>query len=96
MIQIEALPDPVPRYCTTCMHPLTWVYVHHLQRNVAVVPLDGPDRFSFRIHTCSLKPDRTWRYVETVPRGKTVRGRRQARLAAAAATQKLNEKEQDR
>lgn len=92
MIEIEDLPSPLPLACSTCMQPLTWVYVHHLQRNVAVIPLGEPDRFSFRIHTCDIKPERTWRYIQLVPPETTERGRSEARLVAVQALKKLNEK----
>lgn len=94
MIEIEDLPSPVPLYCTTCMEPLTWIYVHHLKRNIAVVPLREPDRFSFRIHTCELKPERTWRHVQRVTPEIARRGANRAKaVLAAAAKQKLIEKE---
>ncbi len=88
MIEIEDLPSPLPLACSTCMEPLTWVYVHHIRRNVAVVPLRGVDRFSFRIHVCDLKPARDWRYVQKVSAETTRRGMRKARLVAAAAESK--------
>lgn len=88
MIEIEALPSPLPLACSTCCEPLTWIYVHHLARNIAVVPLRGVDRFSFRIHTCDLKPSRDWRYVQKVAPETTRRGMRRARMVAAAAEAK--------
>jgi len=93
--EVEALPEDAPRYCTTCMEPLTWIHVFHLNRNVAVVPLGEPDRFSFRIHTCALPgPARTWRHVQKVAPETTRRGARRARLAIAEAKAKSgNEKE---
>lgn len=96
MIEIEDLPSPLPLACSTCCEPLTWVYVHHLQRNIAVIPLREPDRFSFRIHTCDLKPDRTWRYIQLVSPETTTKGRSEARLVAVQAMKKLNEKENRR
>lgn len=88
MIEIESLPTPVPRACSTCNEPLTWVYVHHLARNIAVIPLRGVDRFSFRIHTCNLSSARDWRYVQKVAPETTRRGMRRARMVAAAAEAK--------
>lgn len=63
------------------MSPLTWIWVYHVKRMVAVVPVQGADRFTFRIHTCDLAPERTWRYVERYPARVRERG---ARRAAAA------------
>lgn len=88
MIEIEDLPAPLPLACSECMEPLTWIWVHHLRRNIAVVPLRGLDRFSFRIHTCRLTADRTWRHVQKVAPETTRRGARRARLAIAEAKTK--------
>lgn len=93
MIEIDDLPNPVPLACSTCMEPLTWIWVHHLRRNIAVVPLGQPDRFSFRIHTCSLKPERTWRHMQKVSPELTRRGARKARAVLAAKAQKRSDKE---
>lgn len=94
MIEIEDLPSPLPKACSTCMEPLTWVYVHHIHRNVAVVPLEGPDRFSFRIHTCNLRRERDWRNVQRYPPRALRRGARRVRAALeAAAAQRLTEKD---
>jgi hypothetical protein len=91
MIQIEEPPDV--RACTTCMSPLTWIWVHHLSRNVAVVPVAGVDRFTFRIHTCELKAERTWRHLERYPPEVRSRGARRARAVLAANAQKRTKKE---
>lgn len=88
MIEIEDLPSPLPTACSTCMEPLTWIFVHHLRRNISVVPLRGVDRFSFRIHTCNLSAARDWRYVQKVAPETTRRGMRRARMVAAAAAEK--------
>lgn len=77
MISVEEPPDV--RACSTCMSPLTWIYVYHLNRTVAVVPVQGVDRFTFRLHTCELKPERTWRHVQKVAPETARRGARQAR-----------------
>lgn len=92
MIEIDDLPDPLPLACSNCWEPLTWVWVHHLKRNVAVIPLREPDRFSFRIHTCELKPERTWRHVQRVSPAVQARGARRARAVLAAQAQRLTEK----
>jgi hypothetical protein len=92
MIEIESLPDPVPLACSSCMEPLTWIYVHHLKRNVAVVPLRGVDRWSFRLHTCVLKPERTWRNVQREHPDTARRGAKRVR-AVLAAKSKIASKE---
>lgn len=86
MIQIDDLPDPTPLACSTCMSPLTWIWVHHLRRNVAVIPVSGVDRWTFRIHTCRLTADRTWRNVQVVDPRTARHGARRARAAIAAKT----------
>lgn len=91
MIQIEEPPDI--RACSTCMSPLTFIYVYHLQRTVAVVPVSGVDRMTFRLHTCQLKSERTWRHVQRVNPETTRRGVRKARAILAAKANKLTEKE---
>lgn len=88
MTEIEDLPSPLPLACSTCCEPLTWIWVHHLARNIAVIPLRDVDRFSFRIHTCNLSAARDWRYVQKVAPETTRRGMRKARLVAAAAASK--------
>jgi len=77
MIQVEEPPDV--RACSTCMLPLTWIFVHHLNRNIAVVPVRDIDRWTFRIHTCELKPERTWRSVQTQHPETARRGARRAK-----------------
>lgn len=84
MIEIEEPPEG-RTCCSTCMNPLTWVYLFHQQRTVAVVPVHDIDRFTFRIHTCELKPERTWRNVQRVDPKTAKRGARRARAALAAA-----------
>lgn len=86
MITIEEPPET--RACSTCMSPLTYAYVFHLGRTVAFVPVPGVDRFTVRIHTCDMKPERTWRHVQKVSPETTRRGMRRARLVAAAAAEK--------
>lgn len=83
MIEIEDLPSPLPLACSTCMEPLTWVYVHHIRRNIAVIPLRDVDRWSFRLHTCQISNERTWRHVQKVAPETTRRGIRRARMALA-------------
>lgn len=90
-IIIEDLPNPVPLACSTCMEPLTWIYVHHLARNVAVIPLRGLDRWSFRLHTCVLKPERTWRNVQRESPETATRGARRARAVLNANSKKRTE-----
>lgn len=93
MIEIEDLPSPLPLACSTCMEPLTWVFVHHIRRNVAVVPLRGPDRFSFRIHTCNLPPARDWRNVQRYPPRALRRGAKRAKaIFEATAAEKRKER----
>lgn len=86
MIEIEEPPDD-QQACSTCMSPLTWIYVHHLRRNVAVVPVqNGIDRYTFRLHTCPLTVERTWRHVQLVDPKITKRGARRARAVLDAKT----------
>lgn len=85
MIEVEEPPDV--RACSSCMRPLTWVYVHHLSRNVSVVPVDGEDRFTFRLHVCNLDQDkdrRPWKYVQTQSPETARRGAKRARAVLAA------------
>ena len=91
MIEIESLPSPLPLACSTCCEPLTWIYVHHIGKNIAVIPLRDVDRFSFRIHTCSLAPARDWRHVQRVSPRTARRGARRARAALEAAARKRKE-----
>lgn len=88
MITIEEPPDT--RACSTCMSPLTWIWVHHLARNVAVVPVHDIDRWTFRLHTCPLTAERTWRHVQRVDPKTAKRGARRARAALAAAAGRPN------
>jgi hypothetical protein len=74
------------------MSPLTFVYIYHLSRTVAVVPVQGVDRFTFRIHTCDMKPERTWRNVQIVDPKVAARGARRVR-AVLAAKSKIASKE---
>jgi hypothetical protein len=90
VITIEEPPDT--RACSTCMSPLTWIYVHHLSRNVAVIPVSDVDRFTFRIHTCTLKPERTWRNVQREHPDVARRGAKRVR-AVLAAKAKIASKE---
>jgi len=89
VIEIEEPPDV--RACSTCMSPLTWIFVHHLSRNVAVIPVHDVDRFTFRIPTCVLKAERTWRNVQRVSPELTKRGAKRARAVLAAKTKKRTE-----
>jgi hypothetical protein len=91
MIEIESLPDPVPLACSSCMEPLTWIYVHHLKRNVAVIPLRGVDRWSFRLHTCRLSAERTWRNVQREEPETARRGARRVRAVLAAKSKASKE-----
>lgn len=84
MIEIQE-PPTYRDACSSCMKPLTYVYVFHLARTVAVVPVHDIDNYTFRIHTCELKPERTWRNVQRVDPQTTKRGARRARAALAAA-----------
>lgn len=86
MIEIEEPPDTLA--CSTCMNPLTWIWVHHLSRNIAVIPVHDVDRYTFRIHTCTLKAERTWRNVQRVSPELTRRGARRARAVLAAKADK--------
>lgn len=90
MIQIEE-PPVDQRACSTCMSPLTWIYVHHLARNVAVVPVQGVDRMTFRLHTCEMHPEKTWRHVQRVDPKVTARGARRARAVLAGKGKTLTE-----
>lgn len=90
MITIEE-PPVDQRACSTCMSPLTWIYVHHLSRNVAVVPVRDIDRYTFRLHTCPLTAERTWRNVQRVDPKITRRGARRVRAVLAAKTKELTE-----
>jgi hypothetical protein len=92
-MEIESAPEPLPLACSTCCEPLTWVYPLHLKRWIAVIPLRDVDRYSFRLHTCALKPERTWRHVQRVPPELTLRGAKRARAALAAKAKKHTEKE---
>jgi hypothetical protein len=84
VIQIEEPPTD-QRACSTCMSPLTWIFVFHLNRTVAVVPVHDIDRWTFRLHTCPLTAERTWRHVQRVDPKTAKRGARRARAALAAA-----------
>lgn len=81
MIQIDEAPET--RACSTCMSPLTWIYVYHLQRTIAVIPVQGLDRMTFRLHTCVLKPERTWRHVQKQDPRTAKRGAAKARAELA-------------
>lgn len=89
MIEIEDEPLE-PRACSTCMSPLTYIYVYHISKTIAVVPVSGVDRMTFRLHTCRLEPARTWRHVQKVDPVITRRGARRARAALAAAAGRPN------
>lgn len=89
MITIEE--PPTREACSTCMKPLTFVYAFHLGRTVAVVPAEGPDRFTFRIHTCEMHPEKTWRHVQRVDPKVTQRGARRARAVLAGKGKTLTE-----
>jgi hypothetical protein len=82
VIQIDEAPNV--HACSTCMSPLTWIYVYHLQKTVAVVPMPGPDRMNFRLHTCPLKPGRTWKHVQIYPPRVAHRGAARARAELEA------------
>lgn len=94
MIQVDEPPDV--RACTTCMHPLTWIWVHHLSRNVAVVPVEGLDRWTFRLHTCRVdeeKSKRPWKYVQTQSPETARRGAKRARMVLASKNKRRTEEE---
>lgn len=92
MIEIEEPPDV--RACSECMSPLTWIYLFHLSRTVAVVPVQGVDRMTFRLHTCRIdeqKAKKPWRYVQTVEPEIARRGAKRARAVLAAKKTKRTE-----
>ncbi len=91
MIQIED--PPAVKACSECMNPLTYAYVFHLGRTVAFVPVQGVGRYAVRIHTCQMKPERTWRHVQKVHPETTRRGARKARAVLAAKAKERIEKE---
>lgn len=97
MIEIEDEPQE-PRACSECMNPLTYIYVYHLKRTIAVIPMPGVDRMTFRLHTCVLKPERTWRHVQKVDPRTTKRGAAKARavLAERKARKPIDDKETTR
>jgi hypothetical protein len=74
-----------PKACSTCMNPLTYIYVYHINKTIAVIPVKGVDRMTFRLHTCRLEPARTWRHVQRVDPQTVRRGARRASAALAAA-----------
>lgn len=98
-IEIDDPPDT--RACSTCMQPLTWIYVYHLSRTIAVVPVRDVDRWTFRLHTCPTedrdKHRHPWKYVQTQSPETARRGARRARavLAAKAKRRKCIEEETD-
>lgn len=92
VIEVDEPPDV--RACSECMSPLTWIYVHHLRRNIAVVPVPGVDRMTFRLHTCRSNEDKArkpWRYVQTVEPEIARRGARRARAVLAAKSKARTE-----
>lgn len=94
MIQVDDPPDV--RACSSCMQPLTWIYVHHLGRNISVVPVPDVDRWTFRLHTCRLDEDKSkhpWRYVQQQDPKVAKRGARRARAVLDAKRKKLNEED---
>lgn len=94
MIEIENPPDT--RACSTCMSPLTWIYVFHLDRTVAAVPVAGPDRFTFRLHLCDASPVQAqWRYAETQPPEVRERGAALARAVLAGENPFTDEERSD-
>lgn len=90
MIEIDDEPLE-PRACSECMKPLTYIYVYHISKTIAVVPVHGVDRMTFRLHTCRLKQERTWRNVQRVDPQITKRGARRARAVLAAKGKTLTE-----
>lgn len=83
---------PRTRACSTCMRPVTWVYVFHLDRIVGMVPVPGVDRFTAELHTCNLKDEWTWRHVQRVDPRIAARGARRAReVLKARARQRAGE-----
>lgn len=84
---IEVAEPPDVRACSECMSPLTWIYVFHLSKTIAVVPVLGEDRMTFRLHTCRMdqeKAKKPWRYVQTVEPEIARRGAKRARAVLAA------------
>jgi len=96
VIEVDDPPDV--RACSECMSPLTYIYVFHLSRTVAVVPVSGVDRMTFRLHTCRSDEDkarRPWRYVQTVEPEIAHRGAKRARAVLAAKTKSAPKKGSD-
>jgi hypothetical protein len=88
-ITIDDPPDV--RACSECMSPLTYVYVFHLRRTIAVIPVQGVDRMTFRLHTCRMKAEKTWRHVQRVAPETTRRGASRARAVLAAKAKERTE-----
>jgi hypothetical protein len=96
VIQVDEPPDVLA--CSECMSPLTWIWVFHLGRTIAVVPVQGEDRMTFRLHTCRLneeKSKRPWRYVQTQSPDTARRGARRARAVLAAKRKHKHTEESD-
>ena len=96
MITIDEAPATLA--CSTCMEPLDWVYRKRDGKWYAIVRVrDIDDPTVVKLHSCTLPGvERTWANLPYQPPEVRRRGIRRARLAAAAATQKLNEKEEHR
>lgn len=99
MTVIEVAEPPDVRACSECMSPLTWIYVFHLSKTVAVVPVLGVDRMTFRLHTCRIDEDKArkpWRYVQKVEPETARRGARRARAVLAAKAKTRTEEGEHR
>lgn len=95
MIQIDEPPDVLA--CSTCMQPLDWVYRKRDGKWYAIVRILGADDPTVvKLHSCRLLGvPRTWANLPyQPPEERRGPGWRMARRAAAAAKQKLNEKEE--
>lgn len=92
MIEIEE--PPTITGCSECSSVIGWLYSAKKKVWISVVRVDDE---TFRLHHCAVfgRPS-SWKHVRRQPAEVTRRGIRRARLAAAAATQKLNEKEEHR
>lgn len=95
MIEIE---EPPPQLtCSGCNSVVGWLWSSRHKVWLAVTNPDPTDRDLLRIHRCELfgQPS-TWKHLKPQPAEVSRRGMRKARLAAAEALQKLNEKEVQR
>lgn len=90
MIEIEEPPNIAG--CSECASPVGWLYSPKKKAWISVVRIDDE---TFRLHHCAVfGQPRSWKHLQPQPADVKRRGLRRARLAAAAAAQKLNEKEE--